>query len=330
MRSEHRLERAQSWEDPHLLRTALQPVPDDHGLCLAGAGESAFSLASAGSLLAFDPSFPQIALCSLKATAHRLLPIQSVRSFLGLGHFGRRVWFYHYLRESLPVEVRRYWDAREELIRSGLLQAGAWEQEFAAFRRQLHWFRSPKEVELLLAPRSLEEQARFYKDHWDGLRWRLLLAHYSRRLGLPLQQRLEERLPLQPLSENFLLRQALTGEFGDLESGYPSLSVAGHSLAGELRLECGELETVLQRQKSETFSFAFLGDLLVEDRERKLKTLHRVLRPGARVLWWGTRQPCPLPDSLRGHFQEVEGNWIHQDRILIRASVHLAIRSPER
>jgi hypothetical protein len=91
----------------------------------------------------------------------------------------------------------------------------------------------------------------------------------------------------------------------------------------------GEAETILERQDSGAFSCVFLGDLLSdpERREPLLRALLRVLRPGARVLWWGNRAPCPVPDSLRGQLEERPDPWILQDRALLRASVHLAIRS---
>ena len=59
----------------------------------------------------------------LKRAAVEALPVQSVRALLGLDAFGRRIWFYHYLRPSLRPETQRWWDAREAFIREG---SGRW------------------------------------------------------------------------------------------------------------------------------------------------------------------------------------------------------------
>ena len=88
-------------------------------------------------VLASSPDPALRAVVELKCAALRMLPVQSFRSLLGIGYFGRRVWFYHYLRDALSGETRRYWDTRESLIREGLLLGGLWEQRLDQFRREI-------------------------------------------------------------------------------------------------------------------------------------------------------------------------------------------------
>jgi hypothetical protein len=68
---------------------------------------------------------------ALLDTACRALPPASLRSLWGLDPFGRRLWFYHYVREGLPHWARAWWDARERAVRLGIASQGRVEQRVA-------------------------------------------------------------------------------------------------------------------------------------------------------------------------------------------------------
>lgn len=105
---------------------------------IGGTGDLALDLAAAGLEVRAVPTHAdEAALMDLKFTAARLLPVQSVLSFLGLAHFGRRVWFYHHLRGALRPASQDWADAREAAIRLGLLDAGRFEQVITRLRRAL-------------------------------------------------------------------------------------------------------------------------------------------------------------------------------------------------
>ena len=77
---EDRLSYAQCWEDPRLLREALQVGPEDDVLSIGSAGDNSFSLLIDGarSVTVVDLSKPQLYLTELKQIAARVLPAEGL------------------------------------------------------------------------------------------------------------------------------------------------------------------------------------------------------------------------------------------------------------
>ncbi|HND29853.1 MAG TPA: DUF3419 family protein [Myxococcota bacterium] len=319
-----------SWEDPHLLLAALGPVQGRRVFVAAGAGESAFALLGEGAeaLIAAAPEPGLRAVVELKCIAIRMLPVQSFRSLLGIGYFGRRVWFYHYVREALSGESRRYWDARESLIREGLLLGGRWEQRLDQFRREiLPLCHPPREVARLFSFPDLGEQRSFLQQQWDRRRWRWALRIFLLRCGLPaeaLQQRLTTAMAQQLLSSNFLLRLALTGEFGEIDHAYPSLAAESYPRIqqglGRMSLVAQPTLEVLRSLETSSISAFHLGNLRPAEVAPVLAEVCRVATPAARILWWGNLEPAPPPASLPLRLCALPV----EDRALFRAAIHLA------
>jgi hypothetical protein len=126
--------------DAQGLLAALGSVEGRRVGLVGGVGDLAPSLLAAGASVLHAVDEPLRALAEARRAALRALPVQSTRSYLGFGHFGRRVWFAHYLRPHLPEDVARVWDAQEQLVREGLEGAGAWEQ---SWRRAAPWLHAP-------------------------------------------------------------------------------------------------------------------------------------------------------------------------------------------
>ena len=107
-------------------------------IVVGGTGDLVLDLAASGldaQVHAPDPD--DAALTELKLVAARMLPAQSVQSFLGLAHFGRRVWFYHHIRDALSGQTRAWGDARETMFRLGLLGGGRFERTVHQLRTLL-------------------------------------------------------------------------------------------------------------------------------------------------------------------------------------------------
>ena len=210
---------AQDW--PTVLECAPLPGP-----VYRGAGDSALAAVIAtpesSAAVLFRDGFPQAALVHLKVAAVRVLPVQSVRSFLGLGHFGRRVWFYHELRASLTEPVRAYWDGREVDIRSGLLTQGRYEREIERFRvHVLPRLLRAGVMDTLLSLETLSEQQAWVAEHMRSSRWRLISV-------LPVAWRLNALLTTAHLQDSPELQWRLLGRYLDLEQGPAYLTTAGH------------------------------------------------------------------------------------------------------
>lgn len=123
------------------------------------------------------------ALVELKLAAVRELPVQSVRSFFGLGDFGRRVWFYHHVRGALPAAARAWWDSREERVRAGLAGGGRFGASLDRFRSLAAPVRPALDALCTLDPST--DRAAWLDQHLDGLRWRALLGAWWRLDGAP-------------------------------------------------------------------------------------------------------------------------------------------------
>lgn len=216
------LEFAQDWAPAPGTRTSAAPF--------TGAGDNAFAALIAAQDVPdpgpqFRGSFEQVAIVRLKIAAVRTLPVQSVRSFFGLGHFGRRVWFYHELRSALPDDVRAFWDRREPLIRAGLLASGRVERSMERFRNGiLPLVHARATIDALLACGTPAEQQAFLAERWRTRRWSVL------RRAHPLAAAIDAALTEGPVAGNFRLQWRLLGQYPDLERGPPWLTTAGHSV----------------------------------------------------------------------------------------------------
>lgn len=349
---------AQCWEDPAVLQAALQVGPDDDVLSIASAGDNSFALAIAGarSVTAVDLSFPQVALATYKLACARHLPVQSVRSALGYGDFGRRVWFYHHLRDRLPDDVRAYWDAHEETIRGGIAGSGRFERYLDTFRtRVLPLVHDRATIDALFGCRSLEAQRAFYTSRWDGWRWRGLFRLFFSRFVMARSGRSKEQfaqvegavadrflararhaLTELPLDDNFFVQWMLQGRFSDLERAHPYLSTDGHAklkAAGDrVRVVHASLEEFLERCEPGTFSAFNYSNLFeyvpAEHHARLLELTVRAARPGARVAYWNLlvdrHRPASLADRLQRH-EDVAAALLPRDRAFVYGGFQLEV-----
>lgn len=349
---------AQCWEDPAVLLDALRVGPEDDVLSITSAGDNSFALAIAGarSVTAIDLSFPQTALAELKLAAARHLPVQSVRSALGFGDFGRRVWFYHFLRDGLSEGARAYWDAHEPVIREGIVNGGRFERYLATFRtRVLPLVHGRRAIDGMLACRTLEEQRAFFEERWDTWRWRALFRlFFSRavmaRTGRSPEQfaqvegavadrfleRARHALTDLPVDRNFFVQWMLGGGFRDLEQAHPYLSTEGHAAlkaaADRVRLVHASLEEFLEKVPPGSFSafnYSNLFEYVPAAHHRRLLELTiRAARPGARVAYWNLlvdrHRPPELADRLERREDEAAA-LLSRDRAFVYGGFQLEV-----
>lgn len=221
-----RAREALSQVDDRAVVAAFDRLAGRRVLVVDDPGEVVLALAAAGASVTLLARPDLAAVARVKVEAARRLPLASTRSFLGLGHFGRRVWFYHHLRPGLPEPVRRWWDAREDWVREGLLAGGERERRVAAVRRVL------RAVDLDAARRAGEAGAR---ERWwqargpvgrlglGGVVW--AGAELDARPSVPaLLARVGEVLRAHPLERSLLLEWAWTGGWADPAGGPAWLS----------------------------------------------------------------------------------------------------------
>lgn len=353
---EERVSYAQCWEDHRLLSEALAVGPEDDVLSICSAGDNAFALAIDGarSVTCLDLSGPQLALAELKLVAARSLPLSGFRSLLGLDDFGRRVWFYHQIRDALGPRARSWWDAHEVHIRLGLLGSGRFERYLETFRtRVLPVVHRRRTIEDFFDQPDLAAQRAFFAERWDSRRWRgLFRLFFSERLmaamgrspahfryvegpvGEAFLRRAERVLTELPLDDNPYVQWMLRGRFADPERTHPYLSATGHAALGAaaegLRFVEQDLEGFLEQCEPGSFSafnYSNVFEYLSEAQHRRILELTaRAARPGARIAYWNLLVPRSRPPELAGLIEvhpERSAALLARDRAFVYGAFHL-------
>jgi len=293
--------RVQSWEDPALL-AGLTPRGGEDVLVCEPSGDDALALLAAGAaqVVVAAPDPVAAAVVELKRAAARELPIQSVRSLLGLGHFGRRVWFYHYLRPGLPESAQRALDPYEGAIRSGLFDHGALEREMAVLRERVF----PLLLDRAAAAAFFTGTSGMPRGPFAGVRWRASAQLWAPRLarlaGAP-SEGAAARLAglLARTRPGFAAAWLTTGAWPDLDGAHPWLSAAGHAA---LKRRVAHLRVAVEARLTalavrEGYDLVILGRAPVSSAEAT--ALATALRPGGAALGWSAGEPPSLPHPLR-------------------------------
>ena len=347
---ESRISYAQCWEDPALLRSALNVGPDDDVLSICSAGDNCFSLLIDGAktVTAIDLSRPQLHLAELKQVAANRLPPEGLRCLLGLDAFGRRVYLYHEVRPHLSDDACTYWDANEESIRLGLLEQGRFERYLRTFRtRLLPLVHRKTKIQGLVLQTGGQAQRDFYDQKWDNLRWRALFKIFFSQFVMARSGRSPEQFryvegPVSteflrrarhalrelPIADNPYVQWMLTGTFTDMEQSHPYLSNQGAQVLGSsadrVRYVCSDLESFLSQCEPGSFSafnysnvFEYLSP---EQHARILELTVRAARPGSRIAYWNLLVPRHRPEHLSDRIkrnQTLSESLLQKDRAFV-------------
>lgn len=291
-----------SWTDAAALGRALGQPSLREVLVLGGTGDEALALAAAGAaeVRVGDLDEAEHAIAALKLAAVRALPPQSTRALFGLDTPGRRVWFYHFVKDRLDPAARAYWDAREHLVRGGLVDSGDSERHLARARGRLHrWVHAPARARELCACPDLAAQQAFLARRWDTPRWALWL-----RACFPARTRARARAlgglalaageaRLQRVLLGTELRVGASWAWSDDER-YDALKAALPRIVVEVSgPPCREIAP------SVVLAARPLGDDLGA-RALALQRAAERCAPGGRVAWWSSLDDePPLPSGLR-------------------------------
>jgi S-adenosylmethionine-diacylglycerol 3-amino-3-carboxypropyl transferase len=175
---------AQCWEDADVLLEALDVRPGQVCLSIASSGDNALSLLSKGPgrVIALDLSPAQLACVELRVAAYRELCHPELLELIGSVASDRRRELYHRCRPRLREPVRAFWDSRPAEIDAGVGGAGKFERYFTLFRRRiLPLVHGRRKAEALLHGGTAEKRHRFYAQHWDSWRWRLMFRLFFSR-----------------------------------------------------------------------------------------------------------------------------------------------------
>lgn len=320
-----------SWFDVAVARAALRVEPADRVLALCGAGDVGLCLAATGASVDLtDLRHAQLAYAHLAIAAAARLPVASARSLFGLDHFGRRVWFYHFLRPELDEATRCFWDAHEGAIRLGLVDQGSVERRVALLRsRALPLAVRREVVEAVLAAPDLETQRTLYRTRWDTWRWHAALrmalspvalagagiqsprlAAAEANLAARFAARCHHMFEHTKIAGHANLRWALSGTVaGDPGPAWMQPDAYSGLAAGRVprRWLHGRLLDALHEPPAGGWTAFFLGDAfedLAPDAEPAVwDALVRAAAPGARLVSWRLSRPYSRPSSVVGRLR---------------------------
>ena len=165
------------WEDADLLLEALAIQPDDEVLSIGSAGDNSFSLLSKSpkSVVAIDPNPIQLHLIRLKIAALQTFDYQNFLMFLGFRASDNRLELFEQIRMNLPKESAQFWNENQKQIAAGIIYAGKFDRYLRFFAKQIvPLIHTKKRIHQLFAPKSQEEQQKFYKEVWENKRWKWL------------------------------------------------------------------------------------------------------------------------------------------------------------
>jgi len=334
---------AQCWEDADVLLEALDVREGDVCLSIASAGDNSFSLLSRNpaKVIAVDLNPAQLACVWLRKAAYARLTHEELLQLIGARPADDRQRLYTRCRPDLPTPVQQFWDARPDLINSGIGSAGKFERYFMLFRtRILPFIHTRKRVDRLLAGGSREARHAFYTSTWNSFRWRLMFNLFFSRFVMgrfgrdpaffqyvqgSVSQRILQRArhaltELNP-AENPYLQWILTGRY---------TTALPHALRPEnfepirrnldrLHVHHGSIEQYLAGQPDERIDRFNLSDIFEYMSEDNHATLLKLMvsraKPGATLAYWNMLVPRSRPAQLAGQLSE---NRALGDRLLLQ------------
>lgn len=317
---------AQCWEDADILVEALAVRPGGRCLSIASAGDNALALLAggAGHVVALDLNPAQLACLALRVAAYRELNHREFLELMGSRASARRAELYRRCRAQLDADSRRFWDAHPAEVAGGVGGAGKFERYLALFRRHLlPLVHGRRRVARLLAGGGSEERERYFHEHWDTWRWRLLFRiFFSRRVmgrmgrdpeffryvegdvADRILERTRHALTVLDPADNPYLHWILTGTHGEAlpfalnEERFEAIRSRLHAIEWHPL----SLEEYLARNPDERFDAFNLSDIFEymsqENYEALLARLRLAARPGARLAYWNMLVPRRRPEWM--------------------------------
>ena len=347
---------AQVWEDADVLVAALDIQPTDTVLSIASAGDNALALLGAGAerVIALDLNPAQLACLELRVAAYSGLSHSELLILFGSrsATTSRRLALYQRCRRRLCDSVRKFWDARMDAMADGVGGAGKFENYFRLFRtRLLPLVHRRKTVLRLLRGGPRAERERFYREHWDTWRWRLLFKiFFSRRtMGRfgrdsaffryvegSVAERILTRakhalIELDP-ADNPYLHWILTGTHGPVlpwalrEENFERIRsrldrLEWHELTLEAFLESAAPAKIDKFNLSDIFEY-----MSPENSAKLLGRLAEASRPGGRLVYWNMLAPRARPEALAQRLrprEDIAGPLFQQDRAFFYSALRV-------
>jgi len=228
---------ANCWEDADVLLEGLRIQQGDRVLSIGSAGDNSFSLLvnDPELVVAVDINPIQLGLIALKKAAIQVLDYSEFLQFLGFRECENRLDLFEQIKVFLNADLQQFWSTRTEEIERGIIHQGKFERYFQLFHTKiLPLIHTSRRIQTLFEEKSESEQAIFYQEQWNNLRWRFLFkVFFSKfvmgRLGRDPQflkevevpvstfilQQAEQHLSRSACQSNYFLHYIMIGCFGE-------------------------------------------------------------------------------------------------------------------
>ena len=344
---------SQCWEDANLLKRALTISNDDVVLSIASGGDNTLSLLleNPKKIFSIDINSAQNHIAELKLQSSKALHYEEYLEFLGVNDSSKRSDYYVQVSEYLSDDARLWFEGNMNLLEKGVIHSGKFEKYLNAFRKYLlPLVHSKQTVSQFVNQSSLQDQMSFYEEVWNTWRWRLffsiatnssLLRRLARQTGASKHKsenesylhRLERLIYRDHLRENFYIKYALTGEYGDSLPDY--LSKENYNKLRDCNSERYEfrnddLLSFLKNTSDNSLTkynlsdaFEFLSD---EDTLEIWREIIRTAKSGAKVAYWCNQVEHLAPRETErsvARDTSLEKELVDQDRLYFYRSFHI-------
>lgn len=306
------------WEDTDTELAALALPRDARVLSITASGSRSLGLLAAAprEILSVDLNPSQNFLLELKrASALGARCWEEHVAFLGVtcATPNARAATYARARPHLGAPAREYWDAREQVIRTGVVHAGRQDRVVSSLGRLARSVLPERRIRPLFEFTSIAEQARYFDEHIDTplaraiarigtSKWALRFI-YGRDLyeqagffsmGEMIYANIARHAHSRLFRENYFLANVLLGKYLDarrVNSFYLTEQTfeVVRARAAAVRPVTAPLEDVLASLPDASidgFSFSDIFDWIAPpDFDRVMHEVTRVARPGARVCY---------------------------------------------
>lgn len=326
---------AQCWEDADILLEALNIQPGQICVSIASAGDNTLALLSRGParVIAVDLNPAQIACLELRVAACRTLSYAEVLEVMGIAPSTRRAALYRRCRGHLTEAARCFWDARTQIIDSGVSGAGRFERYLTVFRKHVLPLIHPRRrIDMLFEFASPAQRQAFYESEWDTWAWRAMCrAFFSRfvmgRLGRDpgffryakrsvathiLERSRHALVTLNP-RENPYLQWILTGHFTNALPYWlrPENFATICAHLDRLEWRCETLEDCLESLEPGTVHCYNLSDIFeymsAENYRGLLDKLIHAAADGCRLAYWNLLVPRRRPTTMASRLRPLDG-----------------------
>lgn len=306
---------ANCWEDADLLLQGLAAKEGGRHLSIGSAGDNSFSLLTSNPelVIAVDVSPVQIYLIELKKAAIKYLDREAYLQFAGFN--GQKEdtdrWkTYCSFRETMPPSARSYWNNQRVIICDGIIYSGKFEKYFRLFSKYiLPLIHNKNKIDDLLLSKDANEQEKYYQEHWNNRRWRMLFRlFFSRKLmgwlgrdpafleqvKVPVAefifQKTAQHLKSKSAQSNYMLEFVVTGKFKNNLPHYVRSENYDLIKQNLDRLVCrqGFAETAIHEfGKFDYFNLSNIFEYLDQEHFTQVaKQLLAGANPGAKMAYW--------------------------------------------